>query len=185
MKVRFVGGRLSILLAASWIVPAYSQRVPDVSAFVDLVNQGTTLANNCSAIANQVVAVPVPGDLNTARAHKAANERSNSSKQLEVSEQSRAYLQQMENFNRQLSSCGKNFSAARVQITRTVKHYHALIEKDAMPRPDAQKVFAALKDFDVANQGMVKAIAALSNDRQVQSLFHKAIVDDFVEEGKK
>ena len=185
VKMRLILGSLSIFLVASNTAPAYGQQFLAVPAFLDLVKRGTDLANNCSATANRIVAVPVPNDLTIALANTAANAKALSSKPLPVSEQSRAYLQQMETLKLLLSYCGKNFAAAQPQIKANAIHYYALIDKDAMPRPDAQKVFAAMAPYDTARGGLVKAILALSNDRQVQSLVHKVIVDDFIEEAKK
>jgi hypothetical protein len=183
MKVNFIFGSLSLLMAASYAAPVYGQQSVDVSTFVQLAQRGTDVANNCTAITNKIVAMPVPPDLATARAAQASNAASQ--RQMPISDASRNYLQQIDVLKLQLSSCGKNFAAANSQIAANAKQLHQSISQSTIPHAEAQKAATAMKAYNEAHQGLVRAISTLSNDRQVESLFSKIIVGDFIQEARK
>lgn len=172
-------GSLPLLVAASFAVPTYAQQ-PDVQAFVDLATKGADTANRCSNLIGGFLALKVPADHATARARVAANAKAPTARPLPISPENVNYLQQVDSFKIVLSSCGRQFATLRGQIQPNERRFYGLIDKNAMPRADAQKVATAMTAYNDAHQKLVKAVLALSADKQVESHLDQVIVADFI-----
>ena len=183
MKMNRIFGSLSLLMVTSFAVPTHAQQL-DVPSFVDLTTKGTDIANRCAAMTNNFLTVKVPADHATARATVAANAISPAAKQLPVSAENTTYISQVNSFKLLLSSCGKQFAAVNGPIHQNTVRFAAMMSKDTMPHPDAQKVANAIKGYTDAHQKLVKAILALSSDKQVESYLSDVISRDFIEPAK-
>ncbi len=184
MKMNRIMGSLSIFMAACFAVPAYSQQL-DVPAFVELAMKGTDIANRCSSMTDNFLKVRVPADHANARTLAAAHKMVPHAGPAPISAENAEYLKQVESFKLLLSNCGKQFHAVRAQIQTNENRLYGLIDKDTMPRADAQKVATAVKAYNEAHEKLVHSILALSNDKQVESHLHEVITRDFIDEAKK
>jgi hypothetical protein len=145
--------------------------------------KGAATENNCSTIAGNIVALPIPPNHAEARIKVATNAAMPTARPLAISQDNATYLTQIDSYRNSLASCGAQLTGLRAQIVPNATRYFGQMDK--ISKPDAQKVATAMAAYNDAGKKMVLAILALSNDKQVESHVADVIVKYFIEAARQ
>lgn len=164
--------RLTFLLAGG--ACTFALAAPDLGP----VTQATTTINDCTRVANEISATPVPAGHAEASLAATTNTQVTDAKQkLTVAPEHAQFAQRMQSEAARLDACGKNVNPA---VRNAQDHLAKMARASNLTQQDVAAIQPAMASLTKAQDDLRAAVEKLTQDKIKQSYLSKPINDHFL-----